>query len=71
MILFRNLIKRLANDGVAFLISSHLTSELEKICNTYCLLMKGELQDIGALPANQSLEEVYVAKIGGEFHGNN
>jgi ABC-2 type transport system ATP-binding protein len=65
MILFRNLIKQLANDGTSFLISSHLTSELEKICNTYCLLIKGELHDIGALPANQSLEEVYVARIGG------
>jgi ABC-2 type transport system ATP-binding protein len=71
MILFRNLIKQLANDGVSFLISSHLTSELEKVCNTYCLLIKGELHDIGALPANQSLEEVYMARIGGEFLGNN
>lgn len=71
MILFRNLLKRLANEGVSFLISSHLTSELEKICNTYAILIKGELHDIGALPANQSLEEVYVAKIGGEFLGNN
>jgi ABC-2 type transport system ATP-binding protein len=70
MILFRNLIKKLANDGVSFLISSHLTSELEKVCNNYCLLIKGELHDIGALPENQSLEEVYVAKIGGENRGN-
>jgi ABC-2 type transport system ATP-binding protein len=71
MIMFRNLIKGLANDGVSFLISSHLTSELEKICNSYSILIKGELHEIGTLPTYQSLEEVYVAKIGGEFLGNN
>ncbi|WP_230498030.1 ABC transporter ATP-binding protein [Pseudoneobacillus rhizosphaerae] len=71
MIMFRNLIKGLANDGVSFLVSSHLTSELEKICNSYSILIKGELHDIGALPTYQSLEEVYVAKIGGELLGNN
>jgi ABC-2 type transport system ATP-binding protein len=71
MIMFRNLIKGLANDGVSFLVSSHLTSELEKICNSYSILIKGELHDIGALPTYQSLEEVYVAKIGGELLENN
>jgi ABC-2 type transport system ATP-binding protein len=70
MILFRNVIKRLANVGVSFLISSHFTSELEKICNTFCVLIKGQLHEIGPITTNQSLEHIYLEKIGGVPSGN-
>jgi ABC-2 type transport system ATP-binding protein len=71
MIIFRKVMKELANDGVSVLISSHLTSELERVCSKYAILIKGELHDIGALPKNQSLEQIYLEEIGEDVHVGN
>jgi ABC-2 type transport system ATP-binding protein len=71
MILFRKVMKELANDGVSVLLSSHLTSELERVCSKYAILIKGEFHDIGALPKNQFLEQIYLEKSGGEVHVGN
>lgn len=39
----RNAILKLADKGVAFLISSHILSELEKVTNTLLILNKGQI----------------------------
>src|SRR5690625_860487 len=39
----RNAILKLADKGVAFFISSHILSELEKVTNTLLILNKGEI----------------------------
>jgi ABC-2 type transport system ATP-binding protein len=69
MLMFRSLMQSLASEGVSILISSHLTSELEKVCHSYSILIKGELHEIGTLAAEQSLEELYIERIGGEGLG--
>lgn len=70
MLMFRNLMQKLASEGVSILISSHLTSELEKVCHSYSILIKGELSDVGPLEEGQSLEALYIDRIGGEGIGS-
>ena len=45
----RNLLKKLAKDGLAILISSHNLSELESFCNKVCILNNGETSKIESI----------------------
>ena len=68
MLIFRNTVQQLADSGIAFLISSHLTSELEKICSHFGILINGEMKGIvpkDAIPSGSSIEDIYIEKIGG------
>ncbi|MBT2639288.1 ATP-binding cassette domain-containing protein [Bacillus sp. ISL-39] len=68
MIIFRNVVQELSETGVTFLISSHLTAELDKFCTHFGILIDGELQCIiekDLIPAGKSIEDLYVEKIGG------
>lgn len=42
----RNLLKDLANKGKTILISSHILSELEHLCDRICIIENGEVVDI-------------------------
>lgn len=42
----RNLLKDLANKGKTILISSHILSELEHICDRICIIENGEVVDV-------------------------
>ena len=43
--MLRNILKRLQNKGVAILISSHILSELDSICNKICIVKNGKIID--------------------------
>ncbi|GAM16640.1 ABC transporter ATP-binding protein [Mesobacillus selenatarsenatis] len=68
MLVFRNVVRQLSDEGVTFLISSHLTSELDKFCTHFGILIDGELQCIvrkDLFSAGKSIEDLYVERIGG------
>lgn len=65
---FRALVKRLsAEQGITFLISSHMIHELEQLCNRVGILHQGVLVREGnvqeLLTDNLSLEQYYIAEI--------
>ncbi|MCC5917200.1 MAG: ATP-binding cassette domain-containing protein [Cryomorphaceae bacterium] len=45
----RNLIKRLALEGVTVIISSHILDEIEKVCTHLAIFKKGQLVDFSVL----------------------
>jgi ABC-2 type transport system ATP-binding protein len=65
---FRALVKQLsAEEGITFLISSHMIHELEQLCNRVGILHQGELireanvQEL--MTDNSSLEHYYIAEL--------
>lgn len=61
---FRNTIKTLSSDSkVTFVISSHHLSEMEKLCNRFCLLIDGTVSMVKS--DQQSLENLYLQKVEG------
>lgn len=71
MILFRKIVEQLSSEGVTFLISSHLTGELERICSHFSILIDGELKFTGpkeGIGNSKSIEDLYVEKLGGKFY---
>jgi ABC-2 type transport system ATP-binding protein len=63
----RNLIVNLAqNEGITFLISSHMIHDMEQICNQMAILNQGNLIQCGVvadLLNGQTLEQYYLAEI--------
>lgn len=60
------LIRQRANEGCAFLISSHIISLVERVCDSYTILKEGITVAQGEtahLEAGTSLEEVYFESI--------
>ncbi|MOA36736.1 Daunorubicin/doxorubicin resistance ATP-binding protein DrrA [compost metagenome] len=65
---FRALVKELSvNQGITFLISSHMIHELEQLCNRVgilnqgVLIREGEVQEL--LTDSLSLEEFYITEL--------
>ncbi len=60
----RALIDRLKESGVAVLLNSHLLSEVERVCDTVSILVKGSVVKEGKLsdvvPEGRNLEDVFV-----------
>lgn len=68
MLIFRSVVHQLSKTGVTFVISSHLTSELEKICTHFGILIDCELQCIvqrDEMAAGKSIEDLYIERNGG------
>lgn len=66
IILFRNLIKDMASQGVGVLISSHILSEIEQLCGTVAFVEAGEIKAVENLKSmDMSLEEKYVQVVAG------
>jgi len=59
---FRQLMLRLSGSGVTVLLSSHLLSEVERLCHRVAFLSRGRITDLRSVGALQgSLEEIYLA----------
>jgi ABC-2 type transport system ATP-binding protein len=65
----RALIERLKESGVAVLLNSHLLSEVELVCDTVAILVKGRVLKEGTMaevvPEGRSLEDVFVELVQG------
>ncbi len=65
----RELLESLKSRGTTLLLSSHLLSEVERLCDTAAILHRGVLQAKAAIPAlvqdAASLEEVFVRIVRG------
>ena len=60
------------NRGKTVIYSTHIMSEVEKLCDTVCIIHGGRLVAEGTLPelrarfGQQDMEEVFVQAVGGE-----
>jgi ABC-2 type transport system ATP-binding protein len=71
MLLFRRTVEELSSDGVTFIISSHLTKELDEICSHFAIMQEGKLVFMGSrqsLGNVRPIEEVYIEKMGGDLY---
>jgi ABC-2 type transport system ATP-binding protein len=59
----RNLLKKLAGDGVAILISSHNLSELENFCNKVCVIKQGNIVTTEDLNSFKKDNNKYLFKV--------
>jgi ABC-type multidrug transport system, ATPase component len=66
MLEIRSLIKELAANGVTFLISSHLSAEVEKTCTHVAIIQNGQIIDVTTkdevLKLYPSVEDYYIKK---------
>jgi ABC-2 type transport system ATP-binding protein len=67
MIEVRDIVKALSQKGTTFLISSHLASEIEKMCNKVAVMHEGEILSFdtleNALLYNPTLEDYYLEMV--------
>jgi ABC-2 type transport system ATP-binding protein len=65
----RALIDRLKESGVAVLLNSHLLSEVELVCDTVAIMVKGRMLKEGTMaevvPQGRNLEDVFVELVQG------
>jgi ABC-2 type transport system ATP-binding protein len=65
----RALIERLKESGVAVLLNSHLLSEVELVCDTVAIMVKGRVLKEGTMsevvPEGRNLEDVFVELVQG------
>lgn len=61
VVLMRNLIKRLNEEGITFLISSHMLSELSKVASRYGFIHKGKLIKEITLEELEHLNKPYIS----------
>ncbi|TDL80409.1 ABC transporter ATP-binding protein [Peribacillus frigoritolerans] len=52
---FRDYLRRLANEGISVLVSSHLLSEMQLMCDRFAIIEKGKLIHISSM--HDSMEE--------------
>ncbi len=45
----RELVRRLAGEGITVLLSSHLLTEVEELCNRVAIIRKGQIVYEGSL----------------------
>jgi ABC-2 type transport system ATP-binding protein len=65
----RALIERLKESGVAVLLNSHLLSEVELVCDTVAIMVRGRVLREGTMaevvPEGRNLEDVFVELVQG------
>lgn len=65
-------IKNCKEEGKTVVFSSHIMSEVEKLCDRIAIIHKGELIEIGTIEElkmrhdNTSLEEIFIRMVGGK-----
>lgn len=59
----RNILKNLAKEGVAIIISSHNLSELENFCNKVCLLKDGKISLMNSMQELKKTKELYLIEV--------
>ena len=52
----RELVKRLASEGITILLSSHILAEVEELCNRVAIIRKGRIIYEGRLDFAQALK---------------
>jgi ABC-2 type transport system ATP-binding protein len=57
----RSLFRQLKNQGKTVLLSSHLISELEKICDEYIIIKAGRVVAQGSLSTHSDLESLFLS----------
>ncbi|WP_062355890.1 ABC transporter ATP-binding protein [Bacillus kwashiorkori] len=60
---FREHLRKLANEGISILISSHLLSEIELICDRYAIIEKGKIIQIASIHEQQDESENMVKQV--------
>lgn len=55
----RDLLKKLAKQGMAIFISSHNLAEMETLCNKVCIIQNGEVVETNDIPAIKSTGEAH------------
>lgn len=67
ILLFRKVITERSRKGVSFLISSHVTSELECLCSRFGIIINGTFVHTGTVEKESergTMEKIYLEKIG-------
>lgn len=59
----RNLLKKLSEERIAILISSHNLRELETFCNRICIIKNGVINSETSLKTLKEVKDVYIVKI--------
>lgn len=59
----RNLLKKLAHDGMGVLISSHNLAELESFCNKVCIIDNGEVIESSAVDTLKKNADIIIFKV--------
>ena len=62
----RELIQKLAQEGITILLSSHLLHEVEQICTTMAIINLGKLIKIGSVHALLNESDTYITEIKAE-----
>jgi sodium transport system ATP-binding protein len=68
----RDFIRRLRDDGVAVLLSSHIMQEVTALCDNIVVMSRGKIvasgspEELRRITGKQSLEDAFVAAIGSE-----
>jgi len=62
----RGLIRKLAQEGITILLSSHLLHEVEQICTTMAIINLGKLIKIGSVHALLNESDTYITEIKAE-----
>lgn len=65
----RTLFRELRAQGKALLLSSHLISELEKVCDEFIIINRGRIVAQGTLAGRPDLESLYLFYSGAQDHG--
>ena len=63
MALFERVLKKLAADGAAILISGHYLSEIKKLANKIVIIDGGRIVHTGAIAESESIEELFLSKV--------
>ena len=60
----RNILLKLANDGIGILVSSHNLNELENVCSRVYFMDKGRIINECNIDSNSNLEGMYLSTMG-------
>ncbi len=60
---FRDYLRQLANNGMSVIVSSHLLSEMELMCDRYAIIEKGKLIHVASMDESSDEEEAAILPV--------